>query len=193
MDSLMAAAPHGSVRGYLLDFHKGEEERIGALLDSLGNVLEDRAASWPDHPTWPRLRGRDCFSRPLADPRQVPVCMCFDPEKVRQAKHMQVITKYLKLQLGSIVFGRGHRKPVREWAHRVVLWAVYGPPPCGMAKPVAMHICNNPACLNPEHIIWGEDAANKKKQEALTEAAKQLREQRDLDLGGWMTTLNLAT
>lgn len=48
--------------------------------------------------------------------------------------------------------GEGHK------AHRLVLTAAVGPPPEG--KPLALHSCHRPACVNAEHLRWGDDADN---------------------------------
>jgi hypothetical protein len=47
-----------------------------------------------------------------------------------------------------------------EGAHRLVLWALQGPPP--HVKDIALHLCNNKACLCPAHLMWGSAAENKK-------------------------------
>jgi len=67
-------------------------------------------------------------------------------------------------------FGKHHQ----EYAHRVLLWALDGPPPrvapehgwvgqhkrpkMGPLQQVpmeALHLCNNKMCLNPAHLAWG--------------------------------------
>jgi len=46
-----------------------------------------------------------------------------------------------------------------ERAHRIVLWCMFGPPPCEEWS-VAVHMCGNPSCLNPEHLVWGDYKTN---------------------------------
>ena len=62
---------------------------------------------------------------------------------------------------------------VKEAAHRLVLWALFGPPAAahhtrgGRAVvdwarfPVCLHLCGNPTCLNPLHLGWGSRSDNK--------------------------------
>jgi hypothetical protein len=108
----------------------------------------------------------------------------------RMGKHMSRHPRYLRLRLGKIIGPEG--RSVQELAHRFVLWAVYGPPASRFVRPVAMHICNNDKCLNPEHLVWGEDKENKAGEiRANREARRELREQRGLDLGAWLDALNL--
>ena len=49
--------------------------------------------------------------------------------------------------------------PVHEFAHRLVLWALEGPPVHG-DKQECMHICCNKMCLNPAHLAWGTHKQN---------------------------------
>jgi hypothetical protein len=48
-----------------------------------------------------------------------------------------------------------------ELVHRITLWRAQGPRAdwegkgCPFARRVAMHSCNNPACINPGHLQWG--------------------------------------
>jgi hypothetical protein len=36
---------------------------------------------------------------------------------------------------------------------------MFGPPPCEEWS-VAVHMCGNPSCLNPEHLVWGDYKTN---------------------------------
>ena len=125
-----------------------------------------------------------------------PECMLLDADLVTrtaQQRHMWVDARgYLKVTLANISEGRkegGGKKAgargkkagtrgksgargksgggkVSEWAHRLVTWAMFGPPPSGLAHPEVMHVCDpatgegNPRCLNPQHMVWGERAEN---------------------------------
>lgn len=62
--------------------------------------------------------------------------------KLRLAK----LPKYMLVNLGGGYW---------EYAHRLLLWCWLGPPPHGTE---AVHLCNNPACLNPTHLTWVSDA-----------------------------------
>ena len=67
--------------------------------------------------------------------------------------------EYLQLTLG-----RGVGGPIKESAHRVVLVSTFGPPPVELVRvggAHVLHICGNPDCLNPLHLVWGSDGDNK--------------------------------
>ena len=68
---------------------------------------------------------------------------------------------YLHVKVGRI----SSKSHIRELAHRIVLWACYGPAPDSIVDPVVMHICSQRGavawkCLNPEHLVWGERLRN---------------------------------
>ncbi|RWE44204.1 hypothetical protein [Mesorhizobium sp.] len=47
----------------------------------------------------------------------------------------------------------------KNWrANRFALWAFKGPPP--RDKPLALHTCDNKACVNPNHLYWGDGKDN---------------------------------
>ncbi|GAX77060.1 hypothetical protein CEUSTIGMA_g4506.t1, partial [Chlamydomonas eustigma] len=64
---------------------------------------------------------------------------------------------------------------IKEEAHRLVLWAVHGPPvrhdmpstssrsahALKWEKWVCMHECNQKDCLKPHHLLWGTASENK--------------------------------
>lgn len=88
--------------------------------------------------------------------------------------------RYLQVLLG---YSYGKAAPVYEYAHRIVLWAFCGPPPARDAGQVghkiAMHACDNPACLCVAHLSWGNPIQNNhhvvKKQKACPSVRRQLQ------------------
>ena len=68
-----------------------------------------------------------------------------------QGKNSRGVKKYgyLQVKLASGVW---------EYAHRLVMWALEGPP-----SPLynqVMHTCDNKMCLNPIHLMWGNEVEN---------------------------------
>lgn len=106
--------------------------------------------------------------------------MVVDKSKVATTRHVRLMSshghhQYTRLHLASIT-GReqvegGERlgdqpQPVtataiHEDAHRIVLWAMHGPPPAFLRHPVAMHACHNATCISPSHMVWGERYLNR--------------------------------
>ena len=88
--------------------------------------------------------------------------------------------RYLQVLLG---YSYDKSTPVYEYAHRIVLWASSGPPPMRDAGQVghkiAMHACDNPACLCVAHLSWGNPIQNNhhvvKKQKASPSVRRQLQ------------------
>lgn len=48
-------------------------------------------------------------------------------------------------------------QPVWEYAHRVVAWALMGPPD---ASQHVMHTCDKKACVHPHHLVYGSASDN---------------------------------
>ena len=78
--------------------------------------------------------------------------------KCRKVHHMKHRDYLLVTVGGSLVMT----------AHRLVLYLVVGPPPPG--ADIAMHICNNPACANWLHLMWGSASENLRHWRELEEA-----------------------
>jgi hypothetical protein len=78
--------------------------------------------------------------------------------------HQVEPSSYVTVQLGS------HKgTAIKEYAHRIVLWAMHGPPLDLLATmggwtsagPHCLHVCGNKDCLNPSHLVWGSAGDNK--------------------------------
>lgn len=64
-------------------------------------------------------------------------------------------------------------------AHRLVCWAMCGPPPDNdWDKYVVMHLCNNKHCLHPHHLHWGTRLENMQHSRAEQEVRQQVLKRR---------------
>ena len=61
-----------------------------------------------------------------------------------------------------VYMGRSNGVVVNEYAHRLVLWAMHGPP----VDPHCLHVCGNKDCLNPSHLVWGSARDNRVRVDA---------------------------
>lgn len=55
-------------------------------------------------------------------------------------------------------YGQASFNGRRRLVHRLIAEHYHGPAPDG--RPCALHICHNPACINPAHLYWGTQADN---------------------------------
>lgn len=106
--------------------------------------------------------------------RRVQMCITLSPVAVAFARSKGCIYvdrdhSYYKAVLGKRKPEQKHGRHswMSERAHRLVLWCAYGPPPSGEEKDppldtrrLALHMCGNPSCLNPEHLVWGNHTIN---------------------------------
>lgn len=80
--------------------------------------------------------------RVITEEQHIPLCMLHEGRR-----------PYLRIALA----GRraGQRSPTMEYAHRVVCWIFYGPPPGGdWGRYQVGHLCGNARCLCPSHLAW---------------------------------------
>ena len=54
-------------------------------------------------------------------------------------------------------YGRFRLNGDKRRVNRIVCFLTYGQPP---ANAVAMHTCDNPPCINPDHLRWGSHKDN---------------------------------
>ena len=156
---------------------------IQQLLDSVGKVLEDVALLVSADPlaggdAVAFALGHEALGMPLGHEPQLDQCMVPDEALVQGTPHIKFDKKheYLLVKVA--------RRPKRlggwlqERAHRVVLWAFFGPPPADMRRPCVMHVCHNRRCIQPEHLVWGEDTENRRRRASADVAARRrLRQQ----------------
>lgn len=165
--------------------------RVEALLDHVGLLLCERArvetfVNDATHVAEARtLHGSEAFQAPLAGSGETGYgrggCMDTDVSNVASARHSSLLASgYTSIVLANVAKSRGApcSCTVSELAHRIVVWAMYGPPPASIRHPEAMHLCNNQRCLNPLHIVWGEKAENTHRDQS---AALQAGVRRRLD------------
>ena len=184
----------GTIEARLWRKDFNDESNIRSLLSSVGDFLVgDAPLQTPTTPYEPRYKA---FLQPLLSvtcptdgrcihPRHAK-CMHFsEPTGARFPDNFTVSSRYLKLTLAYdarddhvIASDPGASYgAIKEGAHRLVLWAIFGPPNVINGRDaVVMHSCGQPTCLNPHHMVWGtasenlEDARALRHDPSLTEA-----------------------
>ena len=80
-------------------------------------------------------------------------------------------SRYLKVMLGD----PASKLHFSEYAHRLLLWVLVGPPPPGPdGKPLeCIHCCDQKCCLNPLHLVWATHQQNMQRSEAAYLSALQ--------------------
>lgn len=146
-------------------------DQVKALLVEVVKVLQPKFASVSGFvqagqaifaTTWRMFGGKFMWLRsnntPLED-----ICMPYKKSKLsrkrkaqdQHAHNMSINKGYLVLYLG-----KANGKKVDEYAHRLVCYAFNGKPPQGCTH--VNHLCNNPVCLNPQHLVWTNNEGNLK-------------------------------
>ena len=145
---------------------------IAQLLDYIGLLLQEGSDE-------ESLSGSLAFTQPPGASPSLCACMLPRVAAIRRTPHIRRTPDgYLLITIGRTSTGA----PIQERVHRIVMWAMHGPPPKRVSDPVCMHMCDHRGlkCLNAEHLLWGERVANagggrRNGAAAVVEAAKQGR------------------
>lgn len=98
------------------------------------------------------------------------LCMPYDLAAVRAARWAAVHSDgYLFVKLGKDKEGRD----VFEFAHRVLLWAKFGPPTAGKEGSHCCPLRPQPRCLNVLHLRWETHAENEARKPCVRAAARK--------------------
>ena len=139
------------ITGKLWDVRKGQSAQLEELLDIVGFVLDSEARLYSSDPPTDFNPSHRAFMFPLVSSRGPLTCPCqarcmpYSVDRIREAqakphigKLIGVSSDYIHLVLAYD--GDKHGKII-EYAHRLVLWSIFGPPP--QDRWVCMHFCNN--------------------------------------------------
>lgn len=124
-----------------------------------GNFQSNDVSWWPLKHPLRKITYRSAGSEPQ--------CMvyCKATIAISRFKGCLAVDKdgYLKVVIGRHD-AAGKWQTVWESAHRLVLWALLGPPPLDSTKGtwLVMHSCNNKHCLSPAHLFYGNQKENKR-------------------------------
>lgn len=140
------------------------EQRYGPVLDFFGTRCA--RAGWCD-------QGREVFFNPpgaappdeagLEKALQLQRCLTLRLPALARQPHLAWVGGsgsggYYTVRIGTL--GKSAKL---ERLHRLVLWCVFGPPRRDWHDvPLALHMCGNPRCINPEHLVWGDLQANRR-------------------------------
>jgi hypothetical protein len=130
---------------------------LGSLVTTLGNVLEMEGDLLK-----PLTYVKETFDRVDRIVIERQACMFMSSVKVDQAKDMS------RLPSGYTLACLGYHPdstPIMEYAHRLVLYSIYGPPPLPdgwrTKGPHVLHMCGHKDCINVSHLVFGSATDNK--------------------------------
>lgn len=158
------------------------------MLDFIGNTLQDVSVLMSADPLegGDAVRvapGHEALATPLGmEPMLEGCCMVPDETIVGSTRHIKLDKRHKYVLVKVARRAKRHGGWIQERAHRIVLWAFHGPPPAGLLKPVAMHLCHNRGCCNPQHLVWGEDRENRRKKAVADVAARRRLQQQGRSL-----------
>lgn len=118
----------------------------------------------------PYFRSYDCIE---VDPSNWPTGVT--KKMLRKTKKAGGDVYYYNVQLA----GKKRRgiECIVEQAHRLVCWAVHGPPAEGEQREsntgVVMHLCHNPRCINARHLQYGTKLENHREHNDTPPRARQ--------------------
>lgn len=110
-------------------------------------------------------RARD--GRTLLGPVREVIRHLSDDERLRAKTRIDPVTGCWEWQASRTPLGYGQMRfrGTRELAHRVSWMLFRGPIPrddSSYGTPGVLHRCDNPCCVNPEHLFLGDQQANAK-------------------------------
>lgn len=146
---------------------EGLREAINGWLKELQTLLQEAAMDGMVHVDAPNV-----FHAPLA----VGCMEICDLKKRTKPAGLGAMRKKLKGTYYEALCCRMHetenikqkRMPTWVGVHRLVCWAINGPPPTDMLMKHCMHSCNNPPCCNPLHLAWGAVKQNLSRNKELS-------------------------
>lgn len=88
-------------------------------------------------------------------------CCHWDSDLLPSGCHAHTVLDKSTNYLNVIVGVRRAGTSIKEKAHRLMCYSLYGPPPSAMHN-TARHICNNIGgkCINPYHLEWSTSLVN---------------------------------
>lgn len=138
------------------DKMKSVKNNLGCIVDTLSTLLvvEGSHLTKPHHYSLSNIAayGASSSSSPPLQPF-MKACMHIDGAKEANAKgiYQASVGGYVQVYLGI----DEHGNPILEYAHRLVSFAIFGPPPFSTLGMQIMHTCSHRDCLNPTHLVWG--------------------------------------